>query len=52
LTGHADVPWVRLHGTKDYLDMVLMLEKYPAIKAVFNLVPSLVEQLEDYKNKA
>jgi len=52
LTGHADVPWVRLHGTKDYLDMVLMLEKYPAIKAVFNLVPSLVEQLEDYKKQS
>ncbi|MDD4941566.1 MAG: glycoside hydrolase family 57 protein [Candidatus Omnitrophica bacterium] len=51
LTGETDVPWVRLHGTKDYLDMVLMLEKFPDVKATFNLVPSLVEQIEDYQNK-
>jgi alpha-amylase/alpha-mannosidase (GH57 family) len=52
LTGETDVPWVRLHGTKDYLDMVLMLEKYPNIKATFNLVPSLVEQIEDYQTRS
>ena len=45
------MPWVRLHGTKDYLDMVTMLEKYPAIHQTFNLVPSLLEQLEDYTNR-
>ena len=48
LTGATDAPWVRLHGIKDYLDMVLMLEKFPAVRQVFNVVPSLVEQLEDY----
>ena len=42
------MPWVRLHGTKDYLDMVQILEKYPEIHQTFNLVPSLVEQIEDY----
>lgn len=42
------MPWVRLHGIKDYLDMVQMLAKYPAIKLTFNLVPSLLEQLEDF----
>lgn len=42
------MPWVRLHGTKDYLDMVEILEKYPLIRQTFNLVPSLVEQIEDY----
>jgi len=42
------MPWVRLHGTKDYLDMVQILEKYPKIHQTFNLVPSLVEQIEDY----
>ncbi|MFA5075526.1 MAG: glycoside hydrolase family 57 protein [Candidatus Babeliales bacterium] len=50
LTGETDVPWVRLHGTKDYLDMVLMLEKFPSVKATFNMVPSLVEQIEDYRS--
>jgi len=51
LTGEASVPWVRLHGTKDYLDMVEILEKYPNIRQTFNLVPSLVEQVEDYAAK-
>ncbi|MFH0790770.1 MAG: glycoside hydrolase family 57 protein, partial [Candidatus Omnitrophota bacterium] len=41
---------VRLHGVKDYLDMLLMLEKFPAIHQTFNLVPSLIEQVEDYTN--
>ncbi len=50
LTKESEVPWVRLHGTKDYLDMVEVLEKYPSIHQTFNLVPSLIEQVEDYVN--
>ncbi|MEC4815972.1 MAG: glycoside hydrolase [Scytonema sp. PMC 1069.18] len=42
------LPWVRLHGTKDYLDLVLILEKYPKLHQTVNLVPSLILQLEDY----
>ncbi|BAY62164.1 hypothetical protein NIES22_22310 [Calothrix brevissima NIES-22] len=42
------LPWVRLHGTKDYLDLVLLLEKYPKLHQTVNLVPSLILQLEDY----
>lgn len=49
LTGEVYLPWVRLHGIKDYLDMLIILEKYPKIKANFNLVPSLIDQLEDYR---
>ncbi|MCM8765659.1 MAG: glycoside hydrolase family 57 protein, partial [Candidatus Omnitrophica bacterium] len=48
LTGEVYLPWVRLHGIKDYLDMLIILERYPRIKATFNLVPSLIDQLEDY----
>lgn len=48
LTGEVYLPWVRFHGIKDYLDMLLILEKYPKIKATFNLVPSLIDQIEDY----
>ncbi|MBN1913411.1 MAG: glycoside hydrolase [Candidatus Omnitrophica bacterium] len=48
LTQETPVPWVRLHGVKDYLDMVKILAKYPKIHQVFNLVPSLMEQVEDY----
>lgn len=47
-TGMYRLPWVRLHGTKDYLDMAAILEGYPDIRQTFNLVPSLLEQLIDY----
>ncbi len=50
LSRQAPLPWVRLHGIKDYLDMVQMLGNYPAVKLTFNLVPSLLEQLEDFIN--
>jgi len=39
---------VRLHGIKDYYDMVAILEEFPLIHQTFNLVPSLIEQLIDY----
>ncbi|HLO86054.1 MAG TPA: glycoside hydrolase [Nostocaceae cyanobacterium] len=42
------LPWVRLHGTKDYLDLVLLLEKFPQLHQTVNLVPSLILQIEDY----
>ena len=42
------LPWVRLHGTKDYLDLVLILERYPQLHQTVNLVPSLILQLEEY----
>ncbi len=48
LTGKYLMPWVRLHAIKDYLDMVLVLKEFPRIRQTFNLVPSLIEQLDDY----
>ncbi|MBI5598677.1 MAG: hypothetical protein HY890_02940 [Deltaproteobacteria bacterium] len=47
-TGEYVLPWVLYHGTKDYLGMADMLNEFPSIHQVFNLVPSLVEQLNDY----
>jgi alpha-amylase/alpha-mannosidase (GH57 family) len=47
-TGEYVMPWVRLHAIKDYLDMVEILGQFPAIKQTFNMVPSLLEQLDDY----
>jgi alpha-amylase/alpha-mannosidase (GH57 family) len=44
------LPWVRLHGIKDYYDMVAILESYPKIHQTFNLVPSLMIQIEEYVN--
>jgi alpha-amylase/alpha-mannosidase (GH57 family) len=53
LKNRYELPWVRLHATKDYLDMVTLLDEFPRIKATFNLVPSLLAQLDDYaENKA
>ena len=45
--GRALLPWVRLHASKDYLDMALHLERHPAVRAGFNFVPSLLDQLDD-----
>ncbi len=46
--GYYHMPWVRFHGTKDYLDLLLILRDYPDIKQNINLVPSLLSQIEDY----
>ncbi len=46
-TGVYAKPWVRVHATKDYLDMAATLAKYPKVKATFNLTPSLIRQLDD-----
>src|SRR5262249_51061782 len=45
-SGVARLPWVRLHGTKDYLDMARRLERFPGVHVTFNFVPSLVDQIE------
>lgn len=47
-TGLYRLPWVRLHGTKDYLDMLEILLEFPDIKQTFNFTPSLLEQIMDY----
>ena len=48
LTREVSLPWVRLHGIKDYLDMAQILEDFPHIHQTFNLVPSLLEQIREY----
>ena len=45
--GRALLPWVRLHASKDYLDMALHLERHPGVKATFNFAPSLLAQMDD-----
>ena len=42
------MPWAYLHGTKDYLGMPALLEEFPSVHQTFNLVPSLLLQLEEY----
>ena len=48
LKGAYHLPWVYLHGIKDYSDMAAHLERYPAMHAVVNFAPVLLEQLDDY----
>ncbi|MFH1612907.1 MAG: glycoside hydrolase family 57 protein, partial [bacterium] len=47
LTNFYYLPWVRLHSTKGYWDMINVLEEVPEAKAVFNFTPSLLYQLKD-----
>jgi len=47
-TGEHILPWVRLHATKDYWGMVALLEEFPRIRVTFNLVPSLVAQVQAF----
>jgi alpha-amylase/alpha-mannosidase (GH57 family) len=44
------LPWVRLHALKDYLDMPLQAASHEQVKVTFNLVPSLLDQLDLYLN--
>lgn len=48
LKGAYHLPWVYLHGIKDYSDMAAHLERYPAMRTVVNFAPVLLEQLDDY----
>ena len=44
------MPWVRLHALKDYLDMPLTAAAREDVKVTFNLVPTLIDQLQLYQN--
>ena len=48
VTGEYRLPWVRLHALKDYYGMVKLLDEFPNVHQNFNLVPSLMAQIQDY----
>src|SRR6059036_1045117 len=48
VTGEHILPWVRMHALKDYYGMVALLREFPGVKVTFNLVPSLLVQLEAF----
>jgi alpha-amylase/alpha-mannosidase (GH57 family) len=48
ITGEYRLPWVRMHALKDYYGMVKLLDEFPRVHQNFNLVPSLITQIEDY----
>ena len=51
VTGENPMPWVRLHGVKDYYGMALHLDEFPTMRCTINLVPSLVLQLLQYTDQ-
>jgi alpha-amylase/alpha-mannosidase (GH57 family) len=46
--GENPMPWVRLHGAKDYWGMAMHLKEVPEFRCTINLVPSLLRQIEIY----
>src|SRR5437016_12802772 len=48
ITHEHILPWVRLHALKDYYGMVALLREFPGVRVTFNLVPSLLVQLEAF----
>src|SRR5687768_14674909 len=47
-TGEHILPWVRLHAIKDYWGMVALLREFPGVRVTFNLVPSLIAQVQAF----
>jgi alpha-amylase/alpha-mannosidase (GH57 family) len=48
VSGEYKLPWTRMHALKDYYGMVKVLGDFPEIHQTFNLVPSMMVQIEDY----
>jgi len=46
--GVMTMPWVFLHGIKDYYEMPWLLSRHKGVKATFNITPPLIEQLSLY----
>lgn len=47
-TGEFAMPWVRLHGTKDYFGLAALAEEFPDLRMTINLVPGLLRQFDEY----
>lgn len=51
VAGENPMPWVRLHGVKDYYGMAMHLREVPEMACTMNLVPSLIRQLRQYTDE-
>ena len=51
VSGETLMPWVRLHGIKDYYGMALHIKEVPEFRCSINLVPSLLVQLQAYTDQ-
>ncbi len=48
ISGEYHLPWTRMHALKDYYGMVKILADFPLVHQTFNLVPSMLVQIQDY----
>ncbi len=48
VTGEYRLPWTRFHALKDYYGMVKVLQDFPNVHQTFNLVPSMIVQIQEY----
>ncbi len=51
VSGQNLMPWVRLHGVKDYYGMARHLQEAPEMACTINLVPSLLLQMQNYVDR-
>src|ERR1043165_6545372 len=51
VSGENPMPWVRLHGVKDYWGMAQHLLEVPEMRCTINLVPSLLVQIQAYTDR-
>src|SRR3984885_4442 len=52
VTGEYRLPWTRFHALKDYYGMVKVLQDFPGVHQTFNLVPSMMVQIQEYASGA
>ncbi|MCH7818606.1 MAG: hypothetical protein IIB40_03510 [Candidatus Marinimicrobia bacterium] len=43
-------PWVRLHAAREYMDLGLLMQKYPKIKSTITMSSCLIDQLLQFEN--
>src|SRR3979411_856573 len=48
ISGEYHLPWTRMHALKDYYGMVKILDDFPGVRQTFNLVPSMMVQVDKY----
>ncbi|MCH8300122.1 MAG: hypothetical protein IIC39_06225 [Candidatus Marinimicrobia bacterium] len=43
-------PWIRLHAVREYLDLGLIMQKFPNVKSTITMSSCLIDQLQQYEN--
>ncbi|MBM4354760.1 MAG: hypothetical protein FJ109_13395 [Deltaproteobacteria bacterium] len=51
VSGEYLLPWVLLHGMRDYYDMAVLASRFDRVRPTFNLVAGLMTQIEAYASE-